>query len=210
MSEYPKHVTCPLCGNIRAESVMFIVEWVAICHRQEGGCGNIWSLECGEQFDPQPPLSELPSISRRNFVIGALATPIAASAIGSSTAAIALPSSALAKPVNLVTASNMNSFQRWWWHFDLEQAADGSFTLVSQQVHDDPSDEPWEIEPSTGLRSGADIYHALNSVLGLVDGGMFLDAVDRTARALAAIDPRLADEFQAEALEYDFGDCGNW
>ena len=37
--------------------------------------------------------------------------------------------------------------------------------------------------------------------------GLYQGPLNRN-RALAAIDPRLADEFQAEALEYDFGDCG--
>ena len=203
MSEYPTNVTCPVCGNQRAESVMFIVEWIAICHRQDGGCGNIWSLENGERYDPQPPVPEPPSISRRNFMAGALATPMALSAIGPWTDAIASPTGAVAQKINLVTASNMNMFQSWRWYFDLEKAADGSFTLIGQQVHEFPDDEPWEIEPSTGLRTGADIYHALDTELSLVDNGLSSEAIESAIQALTAIDPRLAEEFRAEAHEYD-------
>jgi hypothetical protein len=58
MSDYPKHVTCPACGNDKVPSEMHIVEWIGICFRDEGGCGNIWSLESGIPFEPQPPIAE--------------------------------------------------------------------------------------------------------------------------------------------------------
>lgn len=48
--DYPCKVTCPECGFKNAESIMFIVEWLAFCTRDEGGCGCVWSLENGQSY----------------------------------------------------------------------------------------------------------------------------------------------------------------
>ncbi len=47
---YQHKVTCPKCGFPHAESEMFIVEWLAFCIRDEGGCGCVWSLENGQFY----------------------------------------------------------------------------------------------------------------------------------------------------------------
>lgn len=41
----PHLVICPVCGFKRAESHMHIIEWIACCIKDQGGCGHIWSLE---------------------------------------------------------------------------------------------------------------------------------------------------------------------
>ncbi len=48
--DYPHKVTCPECGFRHAESEMFVVEWLAFCIRDEGGCGRVWSLENGQSY----------------------------------------------------------------------------------------------------------------------------------------------------------------
>ena len=60
-----------------------------------------------------------------------------------------------------------------------------------------------EKNPKQVLRSGADIYQALNSQLGLVDGGMDANIVESTHLALSELDARLAEEFLVEAAEYE-------
>ena len=42
---YPHFVTCPVCGVEGAESHMHIIEWIACCICDNGGCGHIFSLE---------------------------------------------------------------------------------------------------------------------------------------------------------------------
>ena len=47
---YSHLATCPACGFEKAESHMHIVEWIACCIRDQGGCGHIWSLEGGGSY----------------------------------------------------------------------------------------------------------------------------------------------------------------
>ena len=135
-------------------------------------------------------------ITRRDFVAGAMSLPVAASALGQA----ALPLKATAP---LASLFNMNSYQMWTWHFELERAFDGTFTLLSRQEHEDPDDEPWEIEPLPGLQSGQEVFQALRQQLETV--GEFSipdDVIDGAEEALRTIDPILADGFRAEAEEW--------
>jgi hypothetical protein len=50
----------------------------------------------------------------------------------------------------------------WRWNFQLERKAGGTHTLSCEQIIED---EPLEIDPVSGLRTGEDIYEALRSML---------------------------------------------
>ncbi len=133
------------------------------------------------------------NLNRRQFVVGAMAVPLVANVPLPAAAPVA--SAKEAAHISLAEFTNMNSYQMWRWQFDLVRAADGSFTLLSEQHHDDPDDEPWEIEPMEGLQNGADTYHALHSQVGFVNCHVPEHVIEDTEKALRKIDPRLADDF---------------
>ncbi|MEP1199910.1 hypothetical protein [Tateyamaria sp.] len=140
-------------------------------------------------------------INRRSFVAGAVSIPIAASSVGPISSATASVIGNRVQTIQLASVFNTNMMQRWTWHFSLEQYSDGTFTLVGTQLHEFPEDEPWEIEPRTGLRSGRDVFQVLDAELNLVDAGMSNEVVASTGKALAEIDPSLAQDFLREAEE---------
>jgi hypothetical protein len=60
-----------------------------------------------------------------------------------------------------ISDSNMPG-DSWRWNFQLERKAGGTHTLSCEQIIED---EPLEIDPVSGLRTGEDIYEALRSML---------------------------------------------
>ncbi len=142
------------------------------------------------------------NLNRRQLIVRAEATPFAANA--PLPAAAALPSATEAAQIGLAEVTNMNMFLKWRWQFDLERATDGSFTLLSEQHHEDPNDEPWEIEPVEGLHGGADIFRALHSQVDFVNCDVPDHVIEDTAKALRKVDPRLADDFMSAAADCKF------
>ncbi len=141
-------------------------------------------------------------VSRRSFVACVAVVPMVVSSVVQVSGAIAPTVTSAGKSTQLAVVFNANMMQSWEWFFDLAPALDGTFTLFSKQVYEIPDDEPWLIDPRTGLRSGRDIYHALQAEIDLVDAGMSEDIVESAQKALAEIDPVLAEEFLAEAIEW--------
>ncbi|MBP0465885.1 hypothetical protein J5Y09_18305 [Roseomonas sp. PWR1] len=97
------------------------------------------------------------------------------------------------KPMILSFAdANMAGFS-WRWEFYVERKAKG-FRLSARQVVCE--DIPTVVDPVDGLRDGADIYRALDSMLCDVGYSLNQDDVPEISRRIAILDPKAADEFR--------------
>ena len=147
-------------------------------------------------------------MSRRAFIAGIAAVPIAAKAALAIPAPVSIPAPAVVTaPLTLSSFSNCNMMQGWQWSFDLVRARDGSLTLLSTQTMEDPNDDPWEIDPAEELHSGADIFDAMRCVYEEVSSmGVEDIGVEDVASRLETLDPDLAKDFLRAASEYLGGD----
>jgi hypothetical protein len=90
--------------------------------------------------------------------------------------------------------SNMVGFS-WSWNFNLEDQKKGAYGLSCEQVTTD-DDEAIMIEPVSGLRSGADVYSALESMLSEAGYSLAEDELSSIGAKIAKLDRRLAEQFE--------------
>jgi len=83
----------------------------------------------------------------------------------------------------------------WRWNFYLEDENDGAYGLSCEQVTTD-DDEAMIIEPVSGLRRGADVYNALDSMLSEAGYSLEEDELALIGAKIAKLNRRLAEQFE--------------
>jgi hypothetical protein len=92
-----------------------------------------------------------------------------------------------------ISDSNMPG-DTWQWNFYLEREADGAHTLSCEQIIED---EPLEIDPVSGPRTGEDIYEALLSMLDNCGYHLGDQDISAIAEKIAKLDVAIAKQFSA-------------
>jgi hypothetical protein len=89
---------------------------------------------------------------------------------------------------------NMAGFS-WSWNFNLEEQKGGAYGLSCEQATTD-DDEAIMIDPVSGLRSGADVYNALESMLSEAGYSLAEHELASIGAKIAKLDRRLAEQFE--------------
>jgi hypothetical protein len=95
----------------------------------------------------------------------------------------------------ILTFSDSNmAGQSWRWNFFLEDEKDRAYRLSCEQIVTD--DEAMMIEPVSGLRRGADVYNALDSMLSEAGYSLEEDELALIGAKIAKLNRRLAEQFE--------------
>ena|SRR5271166_4284915 len=82
----------------------------------------------------------------------------------------------------------------WRWNFYLEDEKGGAYRLSCEQVVTE--DEAMTIEPVAGLRHGADVYDALDTMVSEVGYSLDETELPTIAAEIAKLNATLADQFK--------------
>lgn len=97
------------------------------------------------------------------------------------------------KQILTLSDSNMAG-DTWRWYFFLDGETGGAYSLSCEQILNGDAGSP--IEPVTGLRRGADVWNALNTMMS--DAGYSLAEFDLSeiAAEIAKLNVNLANQFK--------------
>ena len=95
----------------------------------------------------------------------------------------------------LTFSDNNMARSSWRWNFYLEDEDGRAYGLSCEQVTTD-DDEAMIIEPVSGLRRGADVYNALDSMLSEAGYSLEENELASISAKIAKLNRRLAEQFE--------------